>query len=152
MELLLTIHSVLRYLILLLILIVLVQSYKGLSNQLPISKTQNKFSLALLVSSHLMLVLGLYQYIFGANGLALFKSNGSAVMKDSTLRFFGVEHIAVMLIAIALITIGRIWSKRGKSNLQKNKRIFWYTFFALLLILSRIPWPFMQAGMGRGWL
>jgi hypothetical protein len=152
MELLLTVHSLLRYIILLLAVIVIYQSFVGLNKQTPIGNVQNKISLALLVSTHVMLVIGLYQYIFGAQGIALFKANGSAVMKDSVLRFFAVEHIFVMVIATVLITMGRALSKKGKSNLQSNKRLFWFTLIALLLILSRIPWPFTQAGAGRGWL
>jgi hypothetical protein len=152
MELLLTVHSLLRYIILLLAVIVIYQSFVGLNKQTPIGNVQNKISLALLVSTHVMLVIGLYQYIFGAQGIALLKANGSAVMKDSVLRFFAVEHIFVMVIATVLITMGRALSKKGKSNLQSNKRLFWFTLIALLLILSRIPWPFTQAGAGRGWL
>ncbi len=152
MEILLTVHSLLRYVILILALLVIIQSYSGMQNQKVIVGTQNKFSLWLLISSHIMLVIGMIQYLFGAQGINLFKANGSAVMKDPILRYFAVEHIFVMLVAIILITIGRISSKKATSNLLANKRLFWYTLIALILILSRIPWPFTQAGQGRGWI
>lgn len=152
MELLLLIHSLLRYVILLLAIILLVQSFKGISSQNPVSPLQNKVSLGLFISCHVMLLIGLIQYFLGANGIALFKANGAAVMKDSTLRFYAVEHILVMILGIACITIARISSKKSKFNMQRHKRLFYWTLAGLLLILSRIPWPFMQAGAGRGWL
>jgi len=69
-------------------------------------------------------------------------------MKDSTLRFYAVEHISVMVIAIILVTIGYRIAKSSKTEYTKYKRIFWYFFIALVLMLSRIPWPGMIEGAG----
>jgi hypothetical protein len=68
-------------------------------------------------------------------------------MKDAATRFWAVEHISSMLIAIVLITIGHISLKKGgKPSLTAT-----FYLIALLLILSAIPWPF-RAGIGRPWL
>ena len=70
-------------------------------------------------------------------------------MKDSLLRFFLVEHIGLMLIAVLLVTIGYIKSDREENILKKHKKLLVYYSIALLVILAAIPWPFR--GLGAGW-
>jgi len=67
------------------------------------------------------------------------------VMKNASQRFFAVEHTFTMIIAIALITVGGVSVRKGKSNAK------WFYLIALILILMRIPWPIMEAGIARGW-
>jgi hypothetical protein len=61
-----------------------------------------------------------------------------------------VEHILVMLIAIALVTIGYIKAKKATDPRKRNNKILVFFFIALILFLSRIPWPFL--GYGGGWI
>ena len=72
-------------------------------------------------------------------------------MKDRVYRFYAVEHLVGMLIAIVLITIARRVSKKNISDGAKHKRTFWLILVALLIILVSVPWPFM-AGIARPWL
>lgn len=65
-------------------------------------------------------------------------------MKNDVARFFTMEHSVMMLIAIALITIGRITSKKAVTDEAKFKKAFTFFLIALLVILAAIPWPFMQ--------
>ena len=152
---LLHVHSILRWVILLLSIIVIFKSYTGYSQKKLFRAEDNKASLLLMISCHIMLLIGLMQYLIGPNGMQLFSTNpASIVMKTKELRFFAVEHILlhilVNIIGIAFITIGRIASKKAISDYSKHKKLFIYTLIGLILILSRIPWPGM-AGVGRGW-
>jgi len=54
-----------------------------------------------------------------------------------------VEHSTMMIIAIILITMGRIMSKKATTDQAKFKKLFWFNFIALLVILAAIPWPMM---------
>lgn len=151
MAILLHVHSILRWVILLLSIIVIYKSYTGYSQKKLFRAEDNKASLLLMISCHIMLLIGLMQYLIGPNGMQLFNTNpASIVMKTKELRFFAVEHILVNIIGIAFITIGRIASKKAISDYSKHKKLFIYTLIGLILILSRIPWPGM-AGVGRGW-
>jgi cell division protein FtsW (lipid II flippase) len=106
-----------------------------------------KTSKILLISSHSTLLLGLYQYFFGAVGIKMIQAAGMGVaMKDSTTRFWAVEHISSMLIAIVLITIGHISYKKTQNA---SKTTVFYVI-ALLLIVLAMPWPFRE-GIGRPW-
>ena len=136
---LLHLHNVLRWLILLFLLIALFQSFAK-------SAGVRKSSLWLMICAHLTLLIGLYQWFVGSLGYKMIQSTGfSGVMKDSAARFWAVEHIAGMLIAIILITIGR-----GKAKVLNYKAASWLFFIALLIILATVPWPFREA-IGRPW-
>ena len=49
-----------------------------------------------------------------------------------------------MFIAIALITVGRKQTKKNISDGVKHKKVFWFYFIALILILAAVPWPFRE--------
>ena len=128
---LLHLHNTLRWVVLVAILVAIVQ--------LLMKKNALKASKVLLISAHSTLVLGLYQYFFGPAGFSLIKSMGmAAVMKDNLARFWAVEHIFSMLLAIILITIGHVKYKKG--GISKTTLILY--ILALLLIFGAIPWPF----------
>ena len=134
---LLHLHNLLRWVILISLLLSIYQLYTG--------KNALKTSKILLISSHTTLLLGIYQYLFGAVGLSLIKSAGmAAVMKDHVSRFWAVEHIFSMVLAIVFITIGHI--KYKKSQNAKTTLVFYLV--ALALILLAMPWPF-KPGIGR---
>ena len=136
---LLHLHNVLRWVILVLLLVALIQA---MTKKIGIKKT----SLWLMIAAHTTLILGFYQWYSGGQGLNLIRNLGFyEVMKDNVHRFFAVEHFAGMLIAIILITIAR-----GKAKLLNYKAAFWFYLIALLIILVSIPWPF-RAGIGRPW-
>ena len=71
---------------------------------------------------------------------------GESVMKEPVARFFAVEHLAMMIIGIILISIGHIKAKKAADDTQKFKTTFIFFTIGLLVILSRIPWPFQQYG------
>lgn len=72
--------------------------------------------------------------------------NFAAAMKDSTLRFFAVEHVAGMLLAVVIAQIGYSISKRAATDRGKFLRSAIAYSLAAVLILASIPWPFMKYG------
>lgn len=134
---LLHLHSLLRWVIVITLLISIVKTFSG-NKPLGISKV-------LLISSHTTLLIGLYQYFFGNMGVKLFQQTG--VMKDAVLRFWAVEHMAGMILAIALITIGHI-SLKKTDNTKKTAILY---LIAFIIIIASIPWPFRVDGIARGW-
>jgi hypothetical protein len=136
---LLHLHNALRWVILITLLMSIYKLYS--------KKDALKTSKILLISSHSTLVLGLYQYFFGPVGLKMIQTAGMGVaMKDATTRFWAVEHISSMLLAIVLITIGHISYKKTQNA---SKTTIFYVI-ALLLIVLAMPWPFRE-GIGRPW-
>jgi hypothetical protein len=142
-------HNLLRWVILILAIVAIVRAYSGMVSRKPFAKSDKQIGLFLMISAHTILLIGLYQWLFGPWGLQnIINSGMAAVMKDSVYRYWAVEHITGMLIAIVLITIGRGVSKKSLPDRTKYKKSFWYYLVALIIILATIPWP-SRPGIGR---
>jgi len=149
---LLSLHSSIRWVILILELVVIFRSLSGMTSGRPFAAGDRKAGLFLMIAAHVQLLVGLYLYVAGPWGLANIQNLGfGAVMKDHAARFYAVEHIFGMLVAIVLITIGRGVGKKAIPDAAKHKRSFWYFLVALVIMLATIPWPF-RAAIARPWL
>lgn len=136
-------HSGLRWILLILILAAIFSTISGLSGNKPFTATIRKTALFTLIVTHLQLILGLILYFISPK-----VQFGPDTMSDSVLRFFAVEHISTMLIAIVLITLGYSRMKRGSSDGAKYKAVFWFYLFGFILLMAGMPWPFRGLG---GW-
>jgi membrane protein DedA with SNARE-associated domain len=134
-------HSGLRWVALILILFAIYNSITAKE----FTKREKLINLFSMVSLHTQLLLGLVLYFISPR-----ISFASGWMKDASFRFYGMEHLAGMLIAIALITIGYVKSKKGTSPAAIYKPIKLFYIIGLILILASIPWPF-RANLGGGW-
>ena len=149
---LLDLHSVLRWVILVLALVAIFKSYSGMTAGKVFSAGDRKVGLFLMIAAHTTLVVGFYLWLAGPYGLANIRNLGfGEVMRDRVYRFYAVEHLVGMLIAIVLITLGRGAAKKSISDRAKHKRTFWYILVALVIMLATIPWPF-RVGIARPWL
>ena len=143
-------HSFLRWVILVLLLIVVIRSVTA--GKRPYNAADNRFSLFTLISCDLMLLVGLYIWLTGAYGLNTFESQPMKdIMANKVMRFFSVEHLTAMIIAIVLVHVGRATAKKKLPDAVKHKRTLIFFGLALLIILISIPWPFREVGAGRGW-
>ena len=146
---LLHLHNILRWVILILLLIALFRHLAGMNGNRPYNSGDKKVGLFLMISAHITLLIGLYQWIVGPVGLETIQTMGmGAAMKDSVSRFWAVEHLLGMLIGITLITIGKGVGKKNLSDRTKHRKTFWFYFIALLVIIASVPWPFRE-GIGR---
>ena len=149
---LLSLHSYLRWVILILAVVAIYKSWSGMTGGKTFTAGDRKTGLFLMIAAHTQLLVGLYLYFAGPWGLANIQNLGfGPVMKDSVARFYAVEHIFGMLVAIVLITIGRGAAKKAIPDAAKHKRSFWFFLVALIIILATIPWPF-RAGISRPWI
>lgn len=143
-------HSFLRWIMLILLVITVFRAYNGWKSNKSWTNTDKKMSLFTLIFSHIQLLTGFILYMVSPI-VQMALSDMGAAMKDKLLRFWAVEHISAMIIAIMMITIGHALAKKAQSDSQKFKKLFTFFLIGLLIILITIPWPFTQTGMGRGW-
>jgi uncharacterized membrane protein YdjX (TVP38/TMEM64 family) len=94
---------------------------------------------------NLQLILGLVLYGISPITRAAM-TNFAAAMKDSTLRFFAVEHVAGMLLAVVIAQVGYSISKRARTDSGKFLRAAIAYSIAGVVILASIPWPFLKYG------
>jgi hypothetical protein len=134
-------HNLLRWVIVITLVWSLLNALKG---------KNGKETLIMMISSHVMLLIGLVQWFGGDWGLKQIKNSGMGeAMKNAAIRFFAVEHALMMIIAIVLITIGHRSAKAGKANTK------WFLLAALAIILIMMPGPWksdvaLQRGLFPG--
>jgi hypothetical protein len=131
-------HSINRYLLMATMAFVLYRAFSGWLGKKNYEKIDNTASAALVGLAHLQLVLGLIQYFVTSAYTTTAFANMKAAMKDTWLRYFAVEHIAMMLLAIVFIQLGRTFSKKAIGSEAKHKKLAIYTTIALLLILAAL--------------
>jgi len=147
---LLHLHNLLRWVLLLLLVIALFRHLSGMMSKRAVNAGDKKIDLFLMISAHTQLLIGLYEWFFGGFGLKSIQNNGmGVVMKNTGLRFWAIEHITGMLLAIILITLGRGAVKRAVGA-GAHKTAFWFFLLALVIILASVPWPFRDI-VGRPW-
>ncbi|MBX2967503.1 MAG: cytochrome B [Cyclobacteriaceae bacterium] len=123
-------HSLLRYFVLIMLVVVVVVSLlKWLGNK-PYAKLDNKLGLYLFIFTHLQLLVGLILYV--VSDMVQFNSG---TMKNEVLRYWAVEHATLNIIAIVLITLARTTSKKMTNDTAKHRRMFVFNALALLLII-----------------
>lgn len=136
----LLLHSWLRWVVVILAVLVLFRALMGVMNKSAFSAADDKASLFFMISCDVQLLIGLLLYVFlSPITAAAFQDFGSA-MKDATLRYFAVEHLSMMLIALVLVHIGRSRSKKATTDLAKHKALLIYYGIAVLLMFASIPW------------
>jgi H+/gluconate symporter-like permease len=139
--LLLALHSFIRWLVLISLLTGIVRGYNGWLGKKKFSRTDNRLRFLTATVAHIQLLLGLWLYIISPI-TNYFLHNFKTAVHERQIRFFGMEHSVMMMLAVVVITIGATKAKREAQDASKFKKMaIWFTI-ALLMILSSIPWSF----------
>lgn len=123
-------HSGWRYVVILLLLAAFVTAVSGFTGKKAFTEGNRKLAVFALISSHIQLILGLLLYFMND----WYKMDSSVPSN----RYWKMEHIAMMIIAIILITVGNSKSKKAVDAVAKHKNIFVFFGFALLIITVAI--------------
>lgn len=145
MDILVSAHSGLRWVVLILLLLAIINAGRKQASG-KYEKGDKMLNLFAMIILHIQLLIGLGLYFM--SGKVNFSEGW---MKSPMFRFFGMEHLLLMLIAIAVVTMGRSKAeKKLKGTRDKHRRIMISYTIGLILILISIPWPFREA-LGAGW-
>jgi hypothetical protein len=116
-----------------------VRSLIGFFGKKNYSTLDDKLGLFLMASVHIQFVVGIVLYLISPIVKQALSDMGAA-MKDPVLRLWSVEHITIMVLAVLLITMGRVLSKKASTDKLKFKRASIYYTIGLILIMYGIPW------------
>jgi len=136
---LLTLHSWSRWFVVIFGLIAVFRAYTGYSGRRPFAGADNGMSAAFSGFMWLQVLIGLGLY-FGLSPWGLNAMKQAGAMQDPTKRFFGMEHVAVMILAAIVAQVGRIMVKKTADSTQKHRKALLYFGVALVLVLLMIPW------------
>jgi hypothetical protein len=137
-------HSGLRWVVLFLLIYAIYNAFSKKSKGVDWTDSDKKISLFAMIFTHVQLLIGLILYF-----ISPLVNFSEGFMKNPIYRFYSVEHISLMLVAIALITVGYSKSKRSTDSSQKFSTVAKFYLLGLILILISIPWPFRN--LGAGW-
>jgi len=132
------IHSIWAYLVLITIILAVINAFSGVASKRVFKDKDLRLSLFTLIFSHIQLLIGLGVY-FSSVAYQNLKAVGIGEL-DAHSRLLAVEHPLMMIIAIILITIGWVRHKKKTDDAKKFITIGLFYGFALLIVLSRIPW------------
>jgi len=138
-------HSWMRWAVVITAVLVIVQAFRGWSGGVAWDATKARFASWFVNTTSIQLVLGLVLYGFlSPVTLQAFSDMGGA-MKDSVTRFWAVEHMSVMLVAVALAHIGAGRIKKAADDQAKHRAAAIFFTLAIVLILLSIPWAGITA-------
>lgn len=123
-------HSGWRYLVLILLVVAVIQALSGWLGKKVYTEGNRKLNVFTLISAHIQLVLGVVLYFLSP------LTKGP--MGEALYRYWKVEHVTMMVIAIVLITVGNAKSKKVADSIAKHKNIAIFFGIALVLILAAI--------------
>ncbi len=124
------IHSGWRYVVLVLLVLAIINAVTGWLSNKPYTASNKKLNLFTLIAAHLQLLGGLAVYF--VNGW--YKVDSSMAMG----RYWKMEHVGLMVLAIVLITVGNAKSKKAITDVAKHKTIAIFFGLALLIIALSI--------------
>jgi len=146
---LLTIHSSLRWLVLVALVALFVRAVVGWRGKQERTKRDRILTAITIGFVDLQLLLGLVLYFTGPWMQTLSEGMGR-VMSTTPLRFFIVEHPFGMIVALIVLHVFSVRSRKADDDTVAWRRLAIGVGLGLLIILISIPWPFMPAG--RPWL
>jgi hypothetical protein len=136
----LTLHSWIRWLVLVTGLIAVVRAISGTTSRRPWTPLDDRSAFFFTMMLDLQVLIGLLLYAWlSPLTREAFRDIGAA-MKSHGLRFWAVEHIFGMIVALAIAHVGR--ARIRKADPSRRHRVA-LTFFGLafLVIVASIPWP-----------
>ena len=143
---LLSIHSLVRWAILILGILAIVRAARGKASRRPWESADDLVGRLFVGSLDLQMVIGLWMYFFVSPFTMLAMRDFGDAMRTSELRFWAVEHTFGMFIALVLAHVARVRIRKQADPVKKHSVAFVLFLLALLAILISVPWPGMPNG------
>ena len=131
----LTIHHYLPLLLIFMLVLAVVKSFLVSYAGKDFCLEKCKILSITMILAHLQLVFGIILFYKKSSEIL----DWSVVMSNTDSRYTFVEHPLMMLLAIILISVGRVKAKKIEDSKKSAKTILTYFLIALLLILLRTP-------------
>jgi hypothetical protein len=136
---LLHLHNATRWLVLIAGVIAIGIALVGLVRRRPWTRTAKLGSLAYVISMDVQLAIGLLLYVVSPLVQIGF-ADPAAAMRDSNVRFFFVEHLLLMVLAVAAAHVGSVAARRARDDATKYRRTLLWFGLSLVLVVIAIPW------------
>jgi hypothetical protein len=143
---LLTVHSYLRWVVLILALLVLARAVAGVSQRRPWAPADDAAAKWFGMSLDTQMLIGLILYFFLSPFTMSAWNDIGAAMRDATTRFVVIEHQFGMIIAVALTHIGRSRIRKAADPARRHRLALIFFGLAFVVMVASIPWPGRPGG------
>ena len=106
----------------------------------------DRWGLAAMMALDIQMLLGLLLYLVISPNMQEIRSHFGEAMKNPQLRFWAVEHVAAMFVAVVLVHVGRVLARKAATPAAKRTRLIICFGLATVLMMLGTPWPGMPAG------
>jgi hypothetical protein len=145
-EILVTLHSLVRWLVILFAVLALVRAFRGWLGGREWVTMDDRAGLLFTTVMDTQVLLGIILYFFFSEEARAIFSNFSAAMANPSTAFFGLEHWFGMIVAMGVAHMGRAMARKAPTSTEKHKRVAISFAIAIVIVLVSIPWPFLPYG------
>jgi hypothetical protein len=133
-------HNILRWVVLIAGFLAIGRALIGWFGKKEWSKQDRLFGLVFTSAVDIQLLLGVLLYfVLSPITKGAFSDFGTA-MGINDIRFFAVEHVFYMVLALIFAHLGSSLPKRVEDAVSKHKRAALWFSLALLIIIAGTPW------------
>lgn len=140
MEILIALHNIMRWVIVILFILALVRAYRGWLGKRDWDDPDRKTGVFLGAAMDTQLLLGIILWIFGNWGIKAFDLPSADGANRMAVLFFALEHTFTMIVAVTLVHIGTVKSRKAETAVNKHKWAAVFFTIAILLVLLAVPW------------
>jgi hypothetical protein len=140
---LLTLHNLMRWVIVMMGGLILVKAAIGLNNRQDWKKGIIKNLRFYTTCFNVQVLIGFLLGITYSPIMRTASVDFSAALRNPTMRFFSVTHVALIFIALMLVHTGHSRIKKALTAARKYKQTLIWIGLSFLLVILAIPWPFM---------
>ena len=141
-EALITIHSWLRWVVLVAAALALVRALAGRFGRRPWTAADDNAGRWFVIALDVQVLVGLLLYLFFSSYTMAAWRNMAGAMGDAVVRFWAVEHLVGMIAATAFVHVGRVRVRKASDPARKHFLAAIFFGLALVIMLISIPWPF----------
>ena len=146
----LVLHSFLRWFVVIFGVAAVFGAARGWTGGRAWGRGDRTLGLLFVTALDLQVTIGLLLYFVLSPFGQMLMENPGAAMANRLARFWTVEHVALMVAALALTHVGQVKARHGATSEVRHRAVVLYFTLAMLLILAGLPWPFLS--YGRPWL
>jgi hypothetical protein len=143
----LAIHNLIRWVVLIVGVLAAVRALIGWFGKRGWTGQDRLFGVIFASSIDIQLLLGILLYfVYSPITKSAFRDFGAA-MSIKDIRFFAIEHVFYMVLALVFAHLGSALPKKVDDAISKHKRAAIWFSLAVLLVLVGIPWsrPFFPS-------
>ena len=144
-----TLHNLTRWGVVILGLIAIIRAISGWLGKKEYTPADNRAGMLYTIAFDIQFLLGIILY-FSKGWFGVLTADFNVAMSSVGTRFFTIDHLLMMVGALALAHVGRAFSRKAADAARKHRSVaIWYGL-SFVLMLAAVPWPFTASA--RPWL